>query len=258
MMERQAGIFVLIPGAWMGAWVWEPVTRGLRALGHRVHPITLSGLAEGSDVAEIGLATHVDDVLSILEGEDLHDAIVVGHVYAGLVAVQVADRAPERVARTVFVEAFLPRGGQSMLDVFSADGREAELRQIAEHGGRWPAPILAEVAEGNDLSAERARWLVDRFVAQPGRTISEPAVLERPLAAQRATYIACAMGGQSASEDAARMRDEASWTFRTLDPGHWPMVSAPDELVELLAEAANPASSVAATPIKLETRKEAR
>ena len=59
--------FVLIPGAWMGAWVWEPVTRGLRSLGHSAHPVTLSGLVKGADVSDIGLATHVDDVLSILE-----------------------------------------------------------------------------------------------------------------------------------------------------------------------------------------------
>src|SRR5438105_15953258 len=132
--------FLLIPGAWMGAWVWEPVTLGLRALGHHVHPVTLSGLSEDADVSDVGLATHVDDVLSILESGDLRDVVVVGHLYSGIVAGQVADRAPERVAHTVFVEAFLPCDGKSMLAALDERQREDELRQIAENHGRWPAP----------------------------------------------------------------------------------------------------------------------
>lgn len=230
--------FILIPGAWMGAWAWEPVTRGLRTLGHHVYPVTLSGLSEDTDIADVGLATHVADVLSILEAGDLRDVVVVGHLYAGLVAGMVADRAPDRVAHTVFVEAFLPHDGKSMLDVFDEHQREDELRQIAEHRGRWPAPDVTSVADGNGLSTEQTRWLVERFVGHPGRTISEPAVLSRPLSEQRATYIACKMGGHWVSDEVAAMRKEPNWTFRTIDTGHWPMVSAPDELVALLAEVA--------------------
>jgi len=229
--------FLLIPGAWMGAWVWEPVTSGLRALGHHVYPVTLSGLSKGTDVSNVGLATHVDDVLSILEADDLRDVVVVGHLYAGIVAGQVADRAPDRVAHTIYVEAFLPHDGKSMLDALDERQREDELRQIAEHQGRWPAPDLAAL-DGNGLSTEQTQWLLERFLGHPGRTISEPAVLSRPLSEQRATYIACTMGGHWLSEDVAAMRKEPNWTFRTIDTGHWPMVSTPNRLVELLAEAA--------------------
>jgi pimeloyl-ACP methyl ester carboxylesterase len=98
--------FILIPGAWMGAWAWEPVTRGLRALGHHVEEVTLSGLSKDADSADVGLATHVADVLSILEAGDLRDVVVVGHLYAGIVAGMVADRAPDRVAHTVFVVVY--------------------------------------------------------------------------------------------------------------------------------------------------------
>lgn len=231
--------FVLIPGAWMGAWVWEPVTSGLRELGHNVHPVTLSGLAdESADVSDVGLATHVGDVLSILEEGDLRDVVVVGHLYAGIVAGQVADRAPDRVAHTVFLEAFLPHDGKAMLDALSEQEREAELARIAENGGRWPAPDADEVAHERDLSASQARWLAERFVGHPGRTVFEPAVLNRPLAEQRATYVVCTMGGHSGSKDVAAMREEPNWTFRSLEAGHWPMVSAPEELVGLLAEVA--------------------
>ena len=177
--------FVLIPGAWMGAWVWEPVTNGLRALGHNVHPVTLSGLSEDADASEIGLETHVEDVLSVLETEDLREAVIVGHSYSGIVAGQVADRVPDRVAHTVFVDAFLPHDGKSMLDAFDERQRKEELRQIAANSGFWPAPDVAGAADGHGLSTEQARWLVERLVDHPGRTVSEPAVLKRPLAEQR-------------------------------------------------------------------------
>lgn len=228
--------FVLIPGAWMGAWVWEPVTRGLYALGHSAHPVTLSGLANGADVSDIGLATHVDDVLSILEEGELRNVVVVGHSYSGIVAGQVADRAPDRVAHTVFVDAFLPHDGKSMLDAFSEHQRKDELAQIAENQGRWPAPDVTAEANRHGLSTRQTRWLAERFVGHPGRTISEPAILNRPLTTQRATYIVCSF---QVSDDVAAMREEPNWTFRTLETGHWPMVSSPDQLVALLAEVAS-------------------
>lgn len=227
--------FVLIPGAWMAAWVWEPVARALRAIGHDVHPVTLSGLEDDADVSDVGLATHVHDVLSILKAGDLRDVVVVGHSYSGIVSGQVADRARDRVARTVFVDAFLPHHGKSLLDAFGERQREDELRQIAENRGRWPAPDVSGAADGHGLSTDQARWLVERLVDHPGRTVSEPAIMNRPLAEQRATYIVCSF---EESDDVAAMRSEPSWTFRTLGGGHWPMVSAPDELVALLTEAA--------------------
>ena len=229
--------FVLIPGAWMGEWVWEPVSSGLRARGHNVYPLTLSGLADGdADVSDVGLETHVDDVLSVLEENDLRGVAVVGHSYSGVVAGQVADRVPDRVVHTVFVDAFLPVAGESMLDAFPESQREDELRQIAKNGGRWPAPDVTGAADGHGLSVEQARWLVDRLYDHPSRTISEPAVLNHPLAQQRATYIQCSFGD---SENLAAMREEPGWGFRVLRTGHWPMVSAPGELTELLAEVAS-------------------
>lgn len=238
LVQARTTTFVLIPGAWLGGWVWEQVASRLRARGYRVRPVTLPGLGEGADVSGIGLSTHVDEVLSILEDDDLRNVIVVGHLYSGLVAGQIADRAPDRVAHTVFVESFLPRDGRAMVDALTESAREAELQAVEENGGRWPPPTPAEVADGNDLSPEQARRLAESFVPHPGSTIAEPARLTRPLAKQPATYIASTMGSHSTLDEVVAMRDEPSWTFRALDTGHWPMVSAPDELAELLVEAA--------------------
>ena len=111
-------------------------------------------------------------MLSVLEEGDLRDVAVVGHSYSGLVAGQVADRAPDRVAHTFFVDAFLPHDGKSMLDAFPEPLREEELRQIAENGGRWPAPDVAGAADGHGLCVDQARWLVERMVERQLRSLS--------------------------------------------------------------------------------------
>ena len=108
--------FVLIPGAWMGAWAWDAVTEDLTGRGHRVHPVTLPGLDDATDPATVGLADHVDHVVTLIEREGLDRAVVAGHSYAGIVAGMVADRLPDTVAHTVFVDSNLPSDGKSMVD----------------------------------------------------------------------------------------------------------------------------------------------
>ena len=116
--------YVLVPGAWLGGWVWEPVAAPLRERGHAVHPLTLPGLSDRSTgAAGVGLEDHVEDVVTVLEDRDLRDVVLLGHSYAGLVAGMVADRAPDRVAHTVFLDANVPVDGASMVDGWSAAGR---------------------------------------------------------------------------------------------------------------------------------------
>src|SRR5262249_50696546 len=98
--------FVLVPGFFLGAWAWRPVTAALRAGGHEVHPISLTGLGERVHLssADVDLETHITDVLNLLRFEDLHDVVLVGHSYGGIVTTAVADRMPERVAKLVYVD----------------------------------------------------------------------------------------------------------------------------------------------------------
>ncbi|NUP00239.1 MAG: alpha/beta hydrolase [Nonomuraea sp.] len=230
--------FVLLPGSWAGAWIWEPVVRRLRLLGHDARAVTLRGLSgERDDVSGVGLQTHVDDVLTLLKTEGLREVVLVGHGYSGLVAGQVADRAPGRVAHTVYVEAVLPHDGRSMLHAFPDRQREQELRLIAEHGGRWPAPDHTLLDEGQGLTPAQARWLAARFVGHPGRTVAEPAALSAPLERQRASYIVCAMDhfDGTLSPEVSALRAAPSWDFHTLGTGRWPMVSAPGPLAALLS-----------------------
>jgi pimeloyl-ACP methyl ester carboxylesterase len=130
--------FVLVPGAWLGSWVWQPVVAELHKAGHNVVSVTLSGLAERADVPveEIGLATHVADVLAAL-GE-LTNVVLVGHSYSGIVVGQAAELAGEQVRHTVYVDANLPRDGLAMTDLWSAEGREQVTDLIERNAGWWP------------------------------------------------------------------------------------------------------------------------
>ena len=176
MTSTTTRTFVLIPGAWMGGWVWDDLAAQLRERGHTVYAPTLVGLDEGArETGDVRLTTHVEQVVALLNEEDVSDAILVGHSYSGLVAGEVADRRLERVSHTVFVQAFLPRDGRSLIDDWSNDpaARAQEIASIAAHGGTWEAPIAGLAAEA-DLSPAQRKWLAARFVDHPGRTITDP------------------------------------------------------------------------------------
>ena len=230
--------YVLIPGAWMGAWVWAEVAETLRREGHQAHAITLSGL-DGSDddPARVRLATHVQDVLSYLRAHAVEDVVLVRHSYSGVVVGQVAAQAPERVAHTVYVEAFLPVDGRSLLDVSGLDV-EHERRLIAENGGLWPPPSREELSQQPFLDADLIQRLASRLVGHPGHTVTDAASVPRPLESLPSTFIA----GKdwlsfSREQDLLKsLRRSPRWTFRSIEGGHWPMLTVPETLASLLLE----------------------
>ncbi len=111
--------YVLVHGGGHGGWCYDKVTRRLQALGHRVYAPSLPGLGEHAHVVSpaIDLDAHIDDVVNLLFYEDLHDVIIVGHSYGGMVITGVADRAADRVGKVVYLDAANPVNGQSLVDV---------------------------------------------------------------------------------------------------------------------------------------------
>src|SRR5437763_6310667 len=100
--------YVLVHGAWHGGWCWQRVTPLLRAAGHEVYTPTLTGLGERAHLGtpDVGLATHVEDIVTMLEYEDLTDVVLVGHSYAGMVITGVAHAVPSRLTHLVYLDAF--------------------------------------------------------------------------------------------------------------------------------------------------------
>ena len=232
--------YVLVHGAWHGGWCWKKLTPLLRAAGHEVVVPTLTGLGERAHLArpEVGLATHVEDVVQVLTYEDLHGVVLVGHSYAGMVIAAVADRVPERVAQLVYLDAFVPDNGQALLDLLPPPLREASLEQARTAGEGWQVPAPPPERFGVTDAADLA-WVRPRLLPQPLQTFTEPLRLGRPdLSPAPRTYIACTVGSATFQPFAERARTDPAWRYRELATGHDAMVMTPRELAQLLLELA--------------------
>ena len=241
--------FVLVHPAWFGGWCWKKVSPLLRAQGHAVHTPTLSGLGERVHLArpEIGLDTHVDDVVNLLVYEDLHEVVLVSNSSGGMVITGAADRAPERIARLVYLDAFVPEDGQSLLDIIPPERRAAMERLVASEGGGWllprfaPPPWETFVRESWRITGEAdLRWVLPRLVPTPFGHFRDPVRHRNPRAETvPRTYIRC-LDWPNASFDryAEAARRSPAWTWRGLSASHLPYVTEPGEMTELLLEAA--------------------
>jgi pimeloyl-ACP methyl ester carboxylesterase len=122
--------YVLVGGAWLGGWCWQRVARRLRDNAHDAYPVTLTGLGERVHLAspEVDLQTHITDVVNLLEFEDLHDIVLLGHSYAGLVVTGVADRIPERISQLVYLDTGPLPDGTSLIDTFPPEASQHTSR----------------------------------------------------------------------------------------------------------------------------------
>jgi pimeloyl-ACP methyl ester carboxylesterase len=129
--------FVLVHGTGCGGWVWQRLIPLLHAAGHIVYPPTLTGLSERNHLlnCEVNLTTHITDIANLIYSEDLSDAILVGHSYAGMVITGVAAKTPERLKLLVYLDTYLPDGGQSEADLLPPEVFTARQAEAAEHGG---------------------------------------------------------------------------------------------------------------------------
>ncbi|MFG2569585.1 alpha/beta fold hydrolase [Streptomyces sp. NPDC048567] len=228
--------FVLVAGAWLDETAWDEVVPGLRAAGHGVHPLTLSGLG-GKRERPVGRQTQVTDVLGEVDRLGLRDVVLVGHSYAGIPVGQAAARLGDRLARVVFVDACVPADGESFVSAWW-QGPAALQGQLDANGGLWAVPEADEFA-GQELTSEQIARFRKGATPHPGAALADPAVLDRPLGELPATYIKCLLDGPEPGEDVARLLTSERWELVTMDTGHWPMFSRPDELAAILDKAAS-------------------
>ncbi|MFG2359317.1 alpha/beta fold hydrolase [Streptomyces sp. NPDC048521] len=222
--------FVLVAGAWLGSWAWDEVVPELRAAGHGVQPLTLSGLAEKRGVPA-RQRTHVEDIVSEVARLGLRDVVLVGHSYAGLPAGQAAGRIGDRLARLVLIDSPVPVDGESCVRRWP-DGEAVEAA-ISRNGGFWPPPDRVFYA-GQGLTEEQITRIMDASTPHPGDTLTEPAVLPRPLAEIPTTYVRCLLAGAALGADVADLLTGVRWRSAGMETGHWPMFSRPHELAGLL------------------------
>jgi pimeloyl-ACP methyl ester carboxylesterase len=218
-----AQTYVLVHGAWHGGWCWKEVSQQLQKKGAEVYTPTLSGLGEHNNVLDttINLDTHIQDIVNFINMYDLHNVILVGHSYAGLVIAGVADRIPGRISKLIFLDAMLTENGQSGLPGKSPEGLSIPAWKPEVFG-------ITDTAQIN--------WVKARLTPQPYRTFTQPLHLQHPYGNHLPLiYIACSkpeMPELQAFADKAKNSKE--WKYYDLPTGHDAMITMPKELTALL------------------------
>jgi pimeloyl-ACP methyl ester carboxylesterase len=233
--------FVLVHGAWHGGWCWRRVADRLRAAEHVVYAPTLTGLGERSHLIApaVSLTTHITDIVNVMKWEELDDIALCGHSYGGMVIAGVAERVFEKIRSIVFLDAFLPRNGDALIDLVPPAGQQS-MREHLNTGETVLPPRSAEAFRVNE--ADRA-WVDRLCVPQPAAAVTEKIALTGAYERiARKTYIRAA-GYPNPTFDAAyaRVRADASWRTDEADCGHDVMVDRPEWLAGRLIAAAGEA-----------------
>jgi pimeloyl-ACP methyl ester carboxylesterase len=235
--------YVLVGGAWIGAWAWRDVAQELRSHGHTVHAVTLTGLGDRAHLGgpDTDVETHVADVVATLRYAEATGVTLVGNSYAGTVVAAAADRAPAAVSTLVYVDTAPLPAGLSTLD-FSPPPVQAAIRAQVGDGCQVPLPDRAALpGDGSDL--DDATWERFRRLATPHPfgSYTQPVAYSGTAHGHRRVGIACHDGQQIL--DLARSQPgnpmfadllSPDWTWCDLDAGHWPMLSVPGDLAALL------------------------
>lgn len=225
---------VLVHGAWHGGWVWRRVTPALRAAGHEVHAPTLTGVSDRAHLLtpSVGLGTHVQDVVALIEAHDLREVALVGHSYAGQVITGVADRIPERIATRIYLDAFVGDDGEAAIDLLPEQVAGHYRESVAGPGFGWLIPVrslnVLGVTDETDLA-----WLTPRLTPHPWLTYTEPLRLAADDRTVSAAFIECVEWMRVFRPHADRAAARG-WPVHHLATGHEAMVTAPNELADAL------------------------
>jgi pimeloyl-ACP methyl ester carboxylesterase len=219
-------IYVIVHGAWGGSWAFKKVDSLLTETGAIVYRPSLTGQGERVHLAttDIRLNTHVTDVVNMILYEDIRDVILVGHSYGGMVITGVADSIPGRIKKLIYLDAFVPESGES---VVSMQGRRADgFRNMMKNGFIVPPWVPAGKAPPKD-------------VPHPVRTFTDSLILRNSARTNiPVTYIqTVAKGANSKDDDFGEQAERArkkSWPVLILEADHNPQWSTPQALVEML------------------------
>ena len=240
--------FVLVGGMWLGSWAWRKVTPLLQQQGqNKVYPMTLTGLAERVHLGrpETDLNTHIEDVVNLLEFEDLRNVVLVGHSYSGIVVSGVAHRLPERISYLVYVDGIVPVHDHSVFGSNPPEFREVMEQTARQYGEGWRVPfpnleVMTNFVSLDGLSEADLKWMKAKAVSHPINTLSQAVNLQNPAAgAVKRVYIRCTKADGPLSAEAPfvkEIRESQDWLYRELPSCHWPMISMPQELSQILLE----------------------
>ncbi|MFD0663367.1 alpha/beta hydrolase [Thermocatellispora tengchongensis] len=225
---------MLIHGAWHGGWAWQRVVPSLRAAGHEVHTPTLTGLSDRAHLLtpSVGLSTHVQDIVALIEAYDLRDVVLVGHSYAGQVVTGVAERIPGRAGKRVYLDAFVGDDGDAAIDLLPETVAGHYRESVAGPGFGWLIPVRSLSVLGVSEEADLA-WLTPRLTPHPWLAYTEPLRLAGRAESVPAAFIECT-GWMRVFRPHAERAEARGWPVHHLATGHEAMVTAPKELADVL------------------------
>lgn len=240
--KKSRSTFVLVPGGCHGAWCWKRVTDRLRAQGHNVYPLTLTGLAERAHLVSpsVNLETHIADVINVLTWEDLHDVHLVGHSYGGMVITGVADRAANRLARVIYLDALWPKDGETVGEALGHPKGYIPSVTTPDPANPPFLPRAADFARNMGVTTPQdIAWLASKLTAQPLGTQTQPIRLKQTIVNVPVLFVACvkpAVGGVDISYQRAKERAANDPKVRTvaIQAPHDAMVTHPREVTEVL------------------------
>jgi len=227
---------ILIGGGGLGPWAWERVTPKLN--DHGFHTVTPQLRTTGDDATPataVGLDDWVEDVSRALTGHA--DATLVAHSFAGYVAAAVLERRPHSIDQLILIDAVLPQPGKSWFDVMGADVAAFMTSLAHKEAIPWfSREQLDQLYPDNGIGDADFAWMQQRLTAQPIGTYAQLAIKE-PLNTTNATvaYVRCLRTSPPAADVSA---EQLGWRYRTLDAGHWPMITHPAETARVLMELA--------------------
>ncbi len=241
MTDSNRRPILLVHGAWHGGWCWRRVAERLRVAGHPVFTPTLTGLGERVHLRrrDNDLSLHIEDVLGVMKFESLDDVVVCGHSYGGMVITGVADRVAERLHALVYVDAYVPRDGESVLDIRPPEQNAVLLERVANEGDGWlmpPTPASRFAVE----SASDRDWVDDYCVPMALACFEQRIRLDRPPPASLLRHYVWAARNDNAAFRRYRddFADDPSWAVHPVDCGHEVMIDRSGWLADLLLRVA--------------------
>lgn len=234
--------YLLVHGSWHSGAGWDRIVPLLEGAGHRVLAPTLTGHGATAELMtrEVGVDTHIADIVGLILAEDLRDVVLVGHSYGGLIITAVADRIPERVARLVYVDALVPENGEAAVDVMPTVFQPLIDRATASNRD-WLIPPPQESPAGlfGITDPDDIAWVRSTLSDQSVRSWTQPVHLENPAADTiPRTHIHCAEHPR-ASERRPVALVQPNGTpadVRSIASGHDCMIIAPAELTRMLLD----------------------
>ncbi|GAA0809425.1 alpha/beta fold hydrolase [Spirilliplanes yamanashiensis] len=224
--------FVLVPGMWIGAWAWRGVTAELRAAGHDVFPLTLTGVADRDHLPGADLETHVADIVRLIEVEDLRDVVLVGHSYGGFPVTVAAERIPGRLSRVVYVDSGPLPAGTTQLDQL-----DVAVTGPAVPPREWDPAADPQLLAGLDDAA--LELLRTRATPHPAASVTAPLPRTGAGLAVPLTLVTCALPAEQVAQMIAAghpwFAELTDATVVAVPTGHWPMLSEPVALARALA-----------------------